>query len=337
MPCSSFATRRSKPLDQPPPGVFRIAVLGDSCAWGWRVPIEAVWPSLLEQYLNATLENTAADSDAAMGNTASTTSSLRYEVLNFAVPGYNTVMQAATLRSLASRFDPDAILIGFNTNDLILPHFVHRRPSLWTLHRSYLWDWLRGRKLNGIAGRIFASHLDVNGGRVQTEFDPDPASVEPEFRRFVGFANYERALAVFAQWRRHHCRPVIHLAFREFPFETVPWHEPDMPRKENDRLRRAQDAARQKGLAIVDSRDEQIGFLGRHPGVSNRCFWTGVTDTHPSRLGHIMLFKAVYRDLVENRRLPDADTRARRLKDDLRQWDAMADAILLKNSGKPAP
>jgi lysophospholipase L1-like esterase len=59
-----------------PKGVWRIAALGDSTMFGWGIREEETFPAVLQRALN------------------SGSDSREYEVLNFAVPGYNTAMEA---------------------------------------------------------------------------------------------------------------------------------------------------------------------------------------------------------------------------------------------------
>lgn len=87
------------------PGTVRIVGLGDSHMFGWGVGQEEVYLDRLEETLNAA------------GPT-------RYEVLNFAAPGYNTTMEAATLEHRALAYDPDWVVLHFVGNDFGLPHFL---------------------------------------------------------------------------------------------------------------------------------------------------------------------------------------------------------------------
>jgi lysophospholipase L1-like esterase len=81
-----------------PPGIYRIAVLGDSIAAGYRIPrTEDAFPALLEQILRA--------------------EGLPVEVLNFGVTGYNTEQEVETLRDRALAFAPDLVLMAYCHND----------------------------------------------------------------------------------------------------------------------------------------------------------------------------------------------------------------------------
>jgi lysophospholipase L1-like esterase len=89
------------------PSSFRIAVLGDSIAFGYGVPEEARFTERMEVALQETMPD------------------LRVEVLNFGVNGYNPYNEAELLRVVVLRFAPDLVLVQFCLNDLNDPtlHF----------------------------------------------------------------------------------------------------------------------------------------------------------------------------------------------------------------------
>jgi lysophospholipase L1-like esterase len=81
-----------------PPGVYRIAVLGDSVAAGLRVErYEDTFPAILERLLRE--------------------QGVRAEVMSFAVSGYNTQQEVETLKDKALRFQPDLVLLAYVLND----------------------------------------------------------------------------------------------------------------------------------------------------------------------------------------------------------------------------
>lgn len=83
-----------------PPGVFRIAAIGDSVTFGLWVPQRASFPRQLEVLLN---------DGAALG--------VRVEVLDFGVTGYNITQSVERLRTLALDYEPDLVLYGYVLND----------------------------------------------------------------------------------------------------------------------------------------------------------------------------------------------------------------------------
>jgi lysophospholipase L1-like esterase len=85
-----------------PPGVFRIAVLGDSLTMGSGVPLEETYHARLEHALNQG------------GGT--------YEVISFGAGGYSLRQYLGVLHCRAAAYDPDLILIGFYPeNDAEIP------------------------------------------------------------------------------------------------------------------------------------------------------------------------------------------------------------------------
>ncbi len=84
-----------------PPGVVRIAAIGDSITFGFGNEPGESFPKQLEALLNACAGEGGA----------------RVEVLNLGVPGYNTVQIAARLRAVGLAFEPDAVVYGYSLND----------------------------------------------------------------------------------------------------------------------------------------------------------------------------------------------------------------------------
>ena len=88
---------REHPVTKPA-GTYRIAVLGDSIAAGYRIGrTEEIFPFLLERRLRA--------------------AALPVEVLNFGVTGYNTEQEVETLRTRVLAFAPDLVVVAYCHND----------------------------------------------------------------------------------------------------------------------------------------------------------------------------------------------------------------------------
>ena len=102
------------------PGTFRIVGVGDSSLFGWAVPFEDSGLKVLERRLN----------EKSRGQ--------KFEVINFAVPGYNTAMEAETFVQRCLEYAPDLVLLNFNTNDYDVPDFMRRPKDLATLRKSYV-------------------------------------------------------------------------------------------------------------------------------------------------------------------------------------------------------
>lgn len=108
-----------------PPGTFRIALLGDSIAWGHGLPLEQSLAKVLERLLNAS------------------GAELRFEVLNFGVSGYSTQQEVELYRVKAARYEPDLVIVAYCLNDAAessIEGAVFKRLYFDLLHHSYLWD-----------------------------------------------------------------------------------------------------------------------------------------------------------------------------------------------------
>lgn len=84
------------------PGIYRIAVIGDSIAKGFGTPQhEGTFPSVLERKLRE--------------------SGVSAEVMNFGVEGYNTQQEVETLKDRGLRYSPDLVVLAYDLNDRTWP------------------------------------------------------------------------------------------------------------------------------------------------------------------------------------------------------------------------
>jgi len=130
-------------------GVTRIAVIGDSIAFGYWVEEKDAFPRQLEAMLGGPRHA---------------------EVLNFGVPGYDLEQYVETIRARALAFSPDLVVVAFCLNDLEGPTSYEygltvdraaRRQSLLGgayelfLAHSRLLSWVEYRMAGREARRIF--------------------------------------------------------------------------------------------------------------------------------------------------------------------------------------
>ena len=97
---NSFGFRGPEVNQKKPEGVKRIAVLGDSWAFGWGVNQDEVVTTVVENMLN----------NFGKGK--------RFEVLNFSLFGYNLQQEETVLKEKVLAFEPDIVIFAFNVNDL---------------------------------------------------------------------------------------------------------------------------------------------------------------------------------------------------------------------------
>jgi len=130
----------------PEPGTFRIALLGDSFAFGWGVALEESFGAVLERNLNERSDKTR-----------------RFEVLNFGVPGYSTFQETALFEDRVADFLPAAVLVFFIDNDFGLPFFVRSVSNPHQLLSSFR------------VGRLGWSAVAPAGDEDLQRFDPNRA------------------------------------------------------------------------------------------------------------------------------------------------------------------
>ncbi len=98
---NSYGMRRdTEPEEGHPEGLRRIAAIGDSFTFGYKVNVEEAYPAQMERILNA-----------------SASQDIHYEVLNYGVLGYNIHEYAAVLEHKALALEPDWVSIGYVFND----------------------------------------------------------------------------------------------------------------------------------------------------------------------------------------------------------------------------
>jgi hypothetical protein len=231
-----------------PPGSFRVAVLGDSFAYGNGIPAEARFSDLMRHALPPNVE-----------------------VLNFGVPGHNTPELVTELRTTVSRFAPDFALVQWFVNDVegsgrerpsyrpLLPspavhNWLHESSALYTLLDTW---WIR-RQVAGLSSGSYAGYM-----RARYE-DPQSEAVRVDrsaLRELLGEA------------RRRHMQ-VGMVLFPDsaydlgdgYPFEFL--HA------------RVRDFCGENGLTCLDLRRDFAAVRMR------QSLWANRFDTHPSALAN---------------------------------------------------
>jgi HEAT repeat protein/lysophospholipase L1-like esterase len=100
-----------------PPGVRRIACLGDSTTLGWGIRPEQAYPQVLEELLESAGEPS--------------------EVFNVGLGGWSTRQELIAYRRIARKYRPDTVLLGICLNDVAEMQNNLSRPPRWlaALHR----------------------------------------------------------------------------------------------------------------------------------------------------------------------------------------------------------
>lgn len=244
-----------------PEGVRRVVSLGDSFAWGASVEFEDAYPQRLERAL------TRRRCEA-------------WEVVNLALPGMNTVDQAAQLESEGGAYQPDVVVVGYVLNDSEDANAAEaRRAEDWAEPKRpepRLAD--RSALLRMVRGRLWAT---VENRRRVTGY----LSMYDE--RASGWTAGRAALMRIGAWCRQHGVPLVVMVFplfgnpldESYPFAEV--HAKIAP------------AAAAAGAKVVDLlpayRDLRWDIL-----VAD-----GVDDEHPNEIAHRIAATVLLRALDE--------------------------------------
>jgi lysophospholipase L1-like esterase len=154
------------PLARPPNSV-RVVGIGDSGMFGWDVEQNEPYLAVLEELLNKRGDG------------------VTYEVLNFAVPGYNTQLEVETLRRKALAYQPDVVIVGWCENDFGLPFFMLEHVNFRRRDISFLYRLLFDRQ-NYLA--------DAAGVRFTELRKFNEKDVLPEIKGGVDIGGVRRAL-----------------------------------------------------------------------------------------------------------------------------------------------
>ena len=197
-----------------------IAVIGDSHTYSLDIPNWAYsFPARLEYHLNA-----AGDQ--------------RFAVLNFGVPGYNTVQELEVLRSEALRFEPDLVILQYCINDehisnyiqprfVGLNHAIHHSVLLTTAWTTVLYSGFGRRYLlpyaehvpdlllftPGLVGTPLSRERDAAHGPTHPTRSKD--LVPARYHSFIGRDNMENAIRAFGELARGHGIPTLATGFIE--------------------------------------------------------------------------------------------------------------------------
>lgn len=232
----------------------RILGLGDSVMFGWGVEYPDCFMGILQRDL------AAAHPDVT------------FEVINTAVPGYNTVMQVETLKVKGLPCRPDIVLIDFVENDLLPPHFIPRDDRFWTSSRCLLLDLtraaLRGQRFDPLERFGDPPRLasDLRGFWETLEFEPQ--EVPEGLRDMVGLRSYRAAMSELATLAASH------------GFEVVVTSHQDVPAY-------LRETCAELGFSLVES-TAVLDYMRAH-GIDDRrgtVLTLSADDPHPSPLAH---------------------------------------------------
>ena len=181
--------------EKKPKNTRRVIGLGDSVMFGWGVEEGESYLDQLELRLNEKGE-------------------INYEVINTAVPGYNTVMEVEVLKQRIEKSEVDIVIINFVTNDFDLPNFIRKRPDYFGIKKSMILQRFEKRK--EYDARLGDAPLDAE----HMHYERDSSKVPEAYREMVGESSCIRALAELKEMSEAYDFEVLFLSHS--PYVTVP-------------------------------------------------------------------------------------------------------------------
>jgi lysophospholipase L1-like esterase len=252
---------------QPPPGVFRITVSGDSVTMGHGVREEDAYPAVLERLLNA---------DSA---------DRRFEVINLGVSGLNIVHSLGRLELKGRFYNPDLVVYGFTLNDIEGGGYVRNTQEA---QEAY------GALLNRYAGsrsrllRLLWPRLVILAGSIRPLEGSYAGALEHNYfhNRKTRLRLEEGLDRLVAVGRIDGI--CVHVFVHARPEQLFVLH----PYRRYYRL--IEEKATERGLTVTQSYPQ----LSWHRAETLR---RGALDAHPNEEGHRLLGEALHAGL---RRLP---------------------------------
>lgn len=284
---NSRGLRDSEYSYQKPENTFRIVGLGDSSLFGWGVRLEDTSLKVLERILN------------------DQSSALRYEVINFATPGYNTAIEAEVFVKKCLKYDPDLVIMHFNTNDYDVPGFMKPPQSFATLKKSYFlnflmsrFDLLWGHQQEEMLPFVFDRTVRLEEAE---RLDEDPAFPE-EYRHLVGKKGFLRAIETLVEATASRNIALVVYVIKAYPgldpaYTVEPFRE--------SQLKLITELSREKGFYLLNMYAAYRQYLSDHPEADDKVFWVTREDSHPSAVAHQLEAETLYEFLVEKRLTTD--------------------------------
>jgi len=262
--------------------VFRIVGLGDSSLFGWGVKMEDISLKVLERKLNRH------------------SSSTKFEVLNFATPGYNSAIEVEVFMQKCLRYSPDLVITHFNTNDYDVPAFMKPLQKYSTLRKSYLWDLIYSRyqMLQGIQeNEVTTFDFDRTMSTEESEYLDEEPDFPDEYRYMVGKKGFIRAFDKLVKATQARGIPLLVYVIKAYP-GLDPAYTPNEFR--TNQLEFITRLSQERGFFLLNTYPYYIDYLQKHPDKTNKDFWVFPHDAHPSVLANKIEADAFYEFLIEN-------------------------------------
>jgi D-alanyl-lipoteichoic acid acyltransferase DltB (MBOAT superfamily) len=232
-----------------PGETYRVALLGSSYVMGWRVSADQTFENLVEDRLNREFVDRGYQ---------------KYEILNFAVGGYNVLQSLYVAQRVVPQFEPDAVF-----------YVVHPNESNRLIERLHLVLQLGVRLDEGYQPVIrILEQAKTSAGHPLRKFR---RRLEPYRDDILRWAYGEMATSV----QRSGARPV---------FVFMPTTDQDFDRTE---LLKLTNFAHETGAVVLHISNVFAGHDRDRVQIEEG-------DGHPSPFGHQLIADALYQEILAN-------------------------------------
>ena len=252
------------PADKSPDAI-RIIGIGDSVMFGWGVKDHETYLSVLGERLRK------ARTDRT------------WEIVNMAVPGYNTVMEVETLQEKGEHYAPDIVVIEYVGNDLERPNFIYQADHPFRVDKSFFKQYLSRATRTG---RQPEELISAPFNPENSQFLSDPANVPAQYREMVGFDAYRKAIRHLQTLSETHGFDVI----------AFSWNFPENMRT----------VCVESNFTVIDVLPQWNAFASAQMFPDAMAAWRlNAQDPHPSILGHQVIADTLAQAILHNRRVSE--------------------------------
>jgi GDSL-like Lipase/Acylhydrolase family len=256
------------------PETFRIVGLGDSHMFGWGVRQDETFLALLEKNLNAH------------------SSGRKFEVWNLAVPGYNSVQEVEAFAAKVKAIAPDLVIVNWVGNDMDLPSFLAKRPDVYSLRKSFLFELMRRRWRTWRGKRVRSSTLVLVESTGLSNLKAD--EVPERYRPLLGRANMLQALDRLAKLAgKYRIRPVVLFDW------NVPEADPAKAESHDPSRLLVKRWCAARGYLVVDTEEGVLRYLQAHH-LDASALRLSAKDPHPSVLRHRLIAEELFASLARS-------------------------------------
>ncbi len=261
-----------------PDNTFRIIGLGDSSMFGWKVNMAETSLHVLENRLNQDVSDT------------------NYEAINLSVPGYNTAIEVEVFLKKGLKYNPDLVILHFNTNDYSLPNFMKLPQSFSTLRKSYLLDFIYAR-YQLLRGKPEEKTLasPVLGPVEKSEYLDESPTIPRKYRYMVGKRGFLKAMDMLVAATEERSIPLLVFVIKSTS---------DVETFRGRQLQLIEQLSRERHFSLLNTYSYYAEYLNAHPEHSVQDFHVSERDTHPSVLSHKIEAQALYDFLIERKLVP---------------------------------